>query len=88
MSKTILTTILTTIIFCATVFADGNMGDGGRTGCDGTNPPPTCDCNVPNPPAACNNGGFASGNYQGRALENVDYVVAVQMVTRAVLTAF
>src|SRR5689334_5309116 len=71
MTKTLAKVFLAIALFCGTTMADGNMGDGGYTGCDGSNPPPTCECNVPNPPATCSTGGFAVTN----AYESQDAVL-------------
>jgi hypothetical protein len=81
---------LATALFCGSVIADdGNMGDGGRTGCDGTNPPSTCDCNVPNPPSTCNpnTGGFANAQSTNESTSYFDYTI-VEIVGDAVLSAF
>jgi hypothetical protein len=46
--------ILLLALFCGNVLADdGNMGNGGRSGCGGTNPPPECSCNQEVPPPNC-----------------------------------
>ena len=51
MKNNVLTVILAVALFVGAAIADdGNMGQGGYTGCDGSNPPPTCECNVPHPP--------------------------------------
>ena len=43
MTKTISTLVLVVALFGGTVLADdGNMGGTGRTDCNVTNPPPTC----------------------------------------------
>jgi hypothetical protein len=89
MKKSILAATLAATILCGTVMADdGNMGAGGYTGCDGSNPPPTCDCNVPNPPATCQGqGGFAAGQYDQTAVEP-NYIVAAEVALASVLAAF
>jgi hypothetical protein len=87
MKNTIFAATLAMALFCGSAFADGNMGQGGYTGCDGTNPPPTCDCNVPNPPAECQGGGFASGQYSDEATFETDYVLAAEILIGEAMTA-
>lgn len=87
MRKSILATTLATSLFCGVVIADdGNMGTGGYTGCDGSNPPPTCDCNVPNPPVTCaGQGGFASSQYSTEAKIEPDYMSVAEIAVASLL---
>jgi hypothetical protein len=89
MRNTILALSLAVTLFCGAVIADdGNMGNGGYTGCDGSNPPPTCDCNVPNPPESCNTGGFATVQGTDSSTEAVDYTLATEIVIDSLMAAF
>jgi hypothetical protein len=83
MRKSILGTILAVAMFCGAAIADdGNMGAGGYTGCDGSNPPPTCQCN---PPDICNVGGFASGQSPDQSNDAIDYSDVIRQVGEASL---
>jgi hypothetical protein len=65
------------------------MGQGNYTSCDGTNPPPTCECNVPNPPESCGNqGGFANSQYSSDGSIEADYVLAAEIVGESIMAIF
>ena len=86
MRNSILATALAATLFCGAAIADdGNMGNGGYTGCDGSNPPPTCDCNVQNPPESCNTGGFANVQGTDNSTMTVDYAMAAEFVVESML---
>jgi hypothetical protein len=89
MKKSILAATLAVTLFCGAVIADdGNMGTGGYTGCDGSNPPPTCDCNVTNPPINCQNqGGFSAVQFSQTAVAP-DYMVVAEVTFASMLAAF
>lgn len=89
MKNTVFSTILAAALFCGSAFADGNMGGGNYTGCDGSNPPPTCDCNVPDPPESCQiQGGFANSQYSGEEQAETDYVLAAEIVGQSMMSLF
>jgi hypothetical protein len=87
MTKTMLKVLLAAALFCGTAMAYGNMGGSGYTGCYGNNPPPTCECNVPEPPATCNTGGFAANtsNYESA---DVDLTIMVAELLQTVIAVF
>ena len=90
MKNSVLTMILAVSLFCGSAIADdGNMGSGNYTGCDGTNPPPTCECSDPNPPASCQNtGGFASSQYSSTESIETDYFLAAEVVGESIMALF
>ena len=90
MKNNVLTMILAVALFCGVAVAgDGNMGSGNYTGCDGTNPPPTCECNVPDPPDSCQiNGGFATDQYSSSELSETDYFLAAEIVGESIMALF
>jgi hypothetical protein len=90
MKNNVLTAILAATLLCGAAMAnDGNMGAGGYTGCDGDNPPPTCECNVPNPPDTCQNtGGFASGQYSSVESTETDYLLAAEITGESIMSIF
>jgi hypothetical protein len=85
MTKLTLNLVLAVALFTGTVFADGNMGDGGYTGCDGSNPPPTC-CDVPTPPSYC--GGFASTQTTPDNKTEEDFTIVFELIDDFVLWMF
>lgn len=65
-------------LFCGTAIADdGNMGNGGYTGCTGTNPPPSCS----------GGGGFAEepGTVIGAPAEDSDILIIFEEIGRYIL---
>ena len=90
MKNNVLTMILATALFCGSALADdGNMGGGTYTGCDGNNPPPTCECNVPNPPDSCqSSGGFANSQYSSSESTETDYFLAAEIVGNSLMALF
>lgn len=65
MTKRITGLVLAMALFGGVVLADdGNMGDGGYTGCDGNNPPPTCCDTTGTLGQTCGQGGYASTQTQ------------------------
>lgn len=87
MTKTMLKAFLAAALLCGTAMADGNMGGSGYTGCDGDNPPPMCECNVPEPPSTCNIGGFAANNSNYESV-NVKLTTVVTQIVETVMAAF
>jgi|SRR3954469_5368865 hypothetical protein len=86
MRKSIIATLLAVTMFYGAVIADdGNMGAGGYTGCDGSNPPPTCECNVTNPPDSCNLVGFAADQGTEQSSNTVGYSDMVELVAETLL---
>jgi hypothetical protein len=89
MQNNVLTVTLAIALFCGSVMADGNMGQGGYTGCDGDNPPPTCECNVSNPPAGCEtNGGFANVQNSSVQSPETDYFLAAEIIGENFMASF
>ena len=90
MKNNVLTVILAAALFCGSAIADdGNMGSGNYTGCDGTNPPPTCDCNLPDPPDSCQNqGGFANSQYSNGETSDVDYFLTGEIAGERIMSLF
>ena len=89
MKNHVLTLTLAVALFCGSVLADGNMNGGGYTGCDGANPPPTCECNVPNPPDSCQTmGGFANGQYSTTEATEGDYYLAAEITGETMMALF
>ena len=84
MTKTMLKVLLAAVLFCGTAIADGDMGQGGYTACDGNNPPPTCECTVPEPPTTCNTGGFAVESSSDAA--DVDLTMIVTEIIETVIS--
>ena len=86
MKNNVLTVTLAVTLFCGSVLADGNMNGSGYTGCDGSNPPPTCECNVPNPPESCQNqGGFANVQDSNDPSAETYYVLAAEIVGESIM---
>ena len=90
MKNNVLTVILAVALFGGAAIADdGNMGQGGYTGCDGSNPPPTCECNVPNPPDSCQtSGGFANSQNSSTDSTETDYFLAAEIVGESMIAMF
>jgi len=90
MKNNVLTVILAVALFGGAAIADdGNMGQGGYTGCDGSNPPPTCECNVPNPPDSCQtSGGFANSQYSSTDSMETDYLLTAEIVGESMMALF
>ena len=90
MKNNVLTVILAVALFCGAAIADdGNMGTGSYTGCDGNNPPPTCECSDPNPPETCQNqGGFANSQYSTEGTSDVDYSLAAEIIGENIMALF
>jgi len=89
MKNNVLTAILAVALFCGSAIADGNMGAGGYTGCDGSNPLPTCECNVPNPPDSCQtSGGFANSQYSSTDSMETDYFLTAEIVGESMMALF
>jgi hypothetical protein len=83
MRKSIIATLLTVTMFYGAVIADdGNMGAGGYTGCDGSNPPPTCECNASN---TCNTGGFAADQGTEKSSNTIGYSDMVELVAETLM---
>ena len=73
MTKKIFGLVLAAAIFGGTILADdGNMGNGGRTGCDGDNPPSTC-CDPAVDPV-CDQSGFETTQSQNTAVTDSVYM--------------
>src|ERR1041385_5426126 len=87
MTKSIITFVLAIAFCCSTVLADdGNMGGSGYTGCDGSNPPPTCTCD-PNYPQTCT--GFAATQSASAAKVDADLsTIVVDEIGDFVLSVF
>jgi hypothetical protein len=78
MTKKIFGLVLAAALFGGTILADdGNMGGTGYTGCDGSNPPPTCCDTTGSTGQTCDQGGYASTQTQDPAVTQSVYTATM-----------